>query len=124
MWMTVEEAAAELAAAIDKLVLEKIMAKNVTRIFEREALLEILADDNEFFEVLEDEVVDTSRWSEHHSLVFKELATGKCYEVDYSCGKTENQDESPWEHDGDKIFVTEVEPVEVKTIKFRPVRVA
>jgi hypothetical protein len=123
--MTLDEAAEELRRAIDNQVVKDLtMSKNVTRMFEREALLDILADDNEFFEVLEDEVVDTSRWSEHHELIFKELATGKCYSADYSCGKTEYQDESPWEHDGDMIEVVEVEPVEVKTIKFRPVQIA
>lgn len=97
------------------------MAKTVTRLFDKELLKQIMWDDAEDYEVLEDEITDTSRWSVHHYMVFKELSSGKCYGVGYSRGATECQDEQPFEYEGDEITCEEVEPVEVKVIHFKPV---
>lgn len=123
MWMTVEEAALQLRDAIDNQVKEMIMAKAVTRAFDKELLLEILDEDHDDYEILENILEDTSRWSIQYGLVFKELSSGKIYSVGYQVGATESQDESPWEHDGPLIDCYEVEPVEVKTIHFKPVLV-
>lgn len=57
--------------------------------------------------VISDDIEDTSRWSEHHTLIFKAPDDGKVYRVYYSTGLTEYQDESPWEYD------TEIEGVEM-----------
>ena len=97
------------------------MAKTVTRLFDKQLLKEIMWEDVEDFEILEDEITDTSRWSIHHYMVFKELSSGKCYGVSYSRGATESQDEQPFEYEGPQIECDEVEPVEIKIIKFKPV---
>ncbi len=65
-----------------------------------------------------DEIVDTSRWSIHHRIVFDN--NGKFYQAYYSEGATECQDESPWEYE-DEIECTEVELKEVKVKKWVPV---
>ena len=55
---------------------------------------------DEMFEVIEDEIIDQSRWSVHHRQVFKH--EGKFYETYYSCGATEQQEEYPYENDPDE----------------------
>lgn len=49
-------------------------------------------------EVIEDNVVDNSRWSIDHVLIFKWI-DGKTYRTTYSVGATEIQDEAPWEYE-------------------------
>lgn len=71
-------------------------------------------------EIISDEIYDTSRWSVHHELIFKNL--GKFYRTSYSRGATEYQDESPFEHDGDEIECDEVRPVERTVIVYEPVK--
>lgn len=61
------------------------------------------------YSALEDKIVDTSRWSIHHSIIFEDQ--GKFYKTYYSEGATEMQDESPWEYDNE-IECTEVHIVE------------
>lgn len=55
-----------------------------------------------------DEITDTSRWSEYHEMVFDH--EGKYYMVEYSQGKTEMQDEYPFDDlkDGELVFCYEV----------------
>lgn len=60
-----------------------------------------------------DKIVDTSRWSVIHEIVFKD--NGKFYQTTYSEGATECQDERPWEY-ADEVNCYEVELREV-TIK-------
>lgn len=71
-------------------------------------------------EIIQDEIIETSRWSEIHSLIFKAPDDGKFYEVSYSQGLTEYQDESPWEYETE-VVATEVEPREVTVTKYLPV---
>ena len=66
-----------------------------------------------------DRIVDTTRWSIIHEIVFEDH--GKFYMTTYSEGATEMQDERPWEHDNDEIECTEVELKEVKVKKWIPV---
>jgi len=61
------------------------------------------------YSALEDDIVDTSRWSENHDIIFEH--EGKFYNTGYSCGLTEQQDESPWEYE-DEIECVEVHQVE------------
>lgn len=63
--------------------------------------------------VVSDKIIDTTRWSTIHELIFKD--DGKFWVTGYSRGSTEIQDESPWEYDGDEIECTEVHEVEVLT---------
>lgn len=90
------------------------------RLFTAEVLRNILWEEASNYEVIEDEIVDHSRWSVVHRLVFKELPTGKFYETNYSVGATENQDEGPFE-DEDEVMCYEVEPYEETVIKYRTV---
>lgn len=73
------------------------------------------------FELVQEELIDTSRWSHIYDRVYKDLNTGKFYSTTYSTGATERQDERPYEYDGDEIEFTEVVPVEVKTIEYQAV---
>jgi len=59
--------------------------------------------------VISNKIVDQSRWSIHHKLVFH--FENKYYMTWYSIGATEQQDEMPWEDD-DIVDCFEVEPVE------------
>lgn len=72
------------------------------------------------FEMVQSELVDTSRWSNIHEVVYKDLDSGKFYSSTYSVGATECQDESPYENDGDEIEFTEVVPKEVIKIEYVP----
>lgn len=55
---------------------------------------------------ISDEIIDTSRWSTFHRRVFEH--EGKYYETMYSHGSTEQQDESPYEYEGEEIECKEV----------------
>lgn len=74
----------------------------------------ILWEDTDTFEIVEDKLVDTTRWSEIHDLVVKRASDGKFFAASYSVGATECQDERPWDYE-DEVKFTEVHPVE-KTI--------
>lgn len=71
-------------------------------------------------EVISDDISDTSRWSEHHTLIFRAPDDGKVYEVWYSKGLTEYQDESPWEYDSE-VEGTEMVKKTVTIEKYVPV---
>ncbi|ATO52133.1 hypothetical protein BrL25_19035 [Brevibacillus laterosporus DSM 25] len=57
-----------------------------------------------------DQIVDQSRWSIHHDIIFKWI-DGKYYSTGYSVGATECQDERPWEYENE-VECTEVHQVE------------
>lgn len=93
-----------------------------TKLFKKSDLLDMLygAELNNI-EHIEDNIMDNSRWSIIHSLVFKDLDTGKFYASNYSIGATECQDESPYQYEDDMIECVEVTPVEVTVIEYKPV---
>lgn len=62
------------------------------------------------FNAIENKIVERTRWSLIHEIVFKDL-DGKYYHTTYEDGATEMQEEAPWEYDD------EVECIEVKRIK-------
>lgn len=64
---------------------------------------------------IHDRIVDTSRWSTHHEIVFED--NGKFYMTGYSEGATELQDGRPWEYE-DEVECDEVELREVKVKKW------
>lgn len=74
-------------------------------------------DDLEDFEVISDEVYDTTRWSILYEKVFK--YQGKFYVTCYSVGATESQDERPYEYDPDEIECPEVYPHLVTTVVYK-----
>ncbi len=65
--------------------------------------------------IIEDIIVDKSRWSIHHRLIFRlnDQVEGEAYQVFYSVGATESQDERPWEYEKsvDAAVVRQVERV-------------
>lgn len=81
--------------------------------FTCEFLKDLVYDDTELGKVISDTITDTSRWSVHHELVF-ELG-GEFFRVDYSTGATEQQDERPFDNEGDMVECVQVYPV-TKTI--------
>ena len=86
------------------------------KVFDRKFLVDELGlpyDNDEI--IMEDEVVDTLRWSIVHSLIFKH--DGKYYKTYYSVGATEMQYESPWEYE-ESVECTEVELKEVLVKKW------
>lgn len=74
------------------------------------------------FELIQKELVDTSRWSHIYERVYKDLNTEKFYATNYSSGATECQDERPYEYDGEMIEFVEVVPTEVVKIEYLPVK--
>lgn len=74
---------------------------------------ELIWGDLPNFNVVEDTIIDTTRWSIVHSVIVKRISDGKFFRDDYSVGATENQEERPWEYN--KPDFVETFPVE-KTI--------
>ena len=70
----------------------------------------IVYRDNSNFEVILEEIVDTSRWSVHYRIIVRRKSDDKFFESYFSCGATEMQDEQPYEYDDEAIF-DEVKPV-------------
>jgi hypothetical protein len=69
--------------------------------------------EKEKWEIIENKILDTSRWEGRYSLIVKRISDGKFFQSFYHQGLTEKQDSSPYEY-GEAKF-TEVFPVE-KTI--------
>jgi hypothetical protein len=88
--------------------------------FKKEALLEMLDGEKETLLKVSDTITGKSRWSLNHELLFQETSTGRFFIVCYSEGATEQQDESPFEYDGEDIEVTEVRPVEKMVTVYEP----
>ena len=88
--------------------------------FKKQDLQNLVWDDhdNTVFEVIEDEQVDTTRWSTMHEMVFKFKYNGLFYATNYSQGATECQDERPYEDEDDEIECYQVVPTEVKVIRY------
>ena len=87
--------------------------------FKKETLQEIVSDDSDQYEIIKDEIIDTSRWSVHHEVIFQDVITEKYYYTTYSCGSTEQQMEYPYEYGPDEIECPEVEPFEKTVIEYR-----
>jgi hypothetical protein len=66
------------------------------------------------FQLVSEELVDTTRWSHVYERVYQDLKTSKYWRTTYSVGATECQDESPYEYDGEEVEFEEVVPVEIK----------
>lgn len=71
------------------------------------------------YNAIEDKIVDNSRWSIHHEIIFEH--EGKFYQAYYSVGATESQDEGPWEYD-DEVDCTEVVQQEITVMAWVPVK--
>lgn len=75
----------------------------------------IVYEESDRFKVIEDNIIDTSRWSIQREAIFEDTKTGKYYSTYYSVGATECQEEGPFEYDDPEL--TEVHQVE-KVVKF------
>lgn len=85
----------------------------------KEEACDIINDDHEEWDTIEIKTDSNSRWSIHKSGVFKHLSTNKFYELEWSEGATENQEERPFQYsDPDPI---EVRPVEKTVIVYEKV---
>lgn len=91
-----------------------------TRTFSRDTMQAIGEEEIEGFEIVEDNIVDTTRWSEIHTMIFEH--EGKTYRSTYSCGATEMQDEAPYEYDDEEIVCEEVELKQVMIETYVPVQ--
>ena len=95
-----------------------------TKTFKKEVLRDLVYDGANYsgLEVVSDTLEGTTRWSIHYCLIFKDCAgDDKLYEVDYSIGATEQQDEEPFEYADDDVVCTEVEAYEATVTKYRKV---
>lgn len=83
----------------------------ITKEFPTEVLQELAGgDEPDGYSILSNELVDTSRWSTHHALVF--MHQGERWRTSYRCGATECQDEYPFEYEGETVTCRRVVPVE------------
>lgn len=83
--------------------------------FKKEILQDL--DRNKEFEIISEEVIDTSRWSIHYERIFKH--DGKIYATSFSRGATEQQMECPYEYDDDEIECPEQEEYTVTITRYR-----
>ena len=82
----------------EKLILETEVARN----------LAYDDYDEEIYEIIQNEQVDSTRWSSVHELVIQTKVDGRFWKTTYTKGLTESQDESPFEYS--KPEFTEVFP--------------
>jgi hypothetical protein len=87
--------------------------------FKKDALQE-LNGESETLKKVSDTITGKRRWSLSHELIFQETSTGRFFLTHYSEGSTEQQDESPYEYDGEDIEVQEVRPVERTVTVYEP----
>lgn len=85
--------------------------KNTIKLHKDYLMKELGLPDN----AIKDTIVDTSRWSEIHEIIFAH--NGKFYETGYSQGLTEQQDESAWDYE-EEVECYEVELKEVLVKKW------
>ena len=84
--------------------------------FKKKWLQNLICDDVNDGETMEDEIVDTTRWSVRHNIVFK--YNEKFFEIEYSRAATELQDERPFDFSPDDVECKEVFPVERMVIRY------
>lgn len=76
-------------------------------------------EEEQGYTVVQNQMYDTSRWSIHYQLIFEK--DGRFFKAFYSCGATEQQDESPFEYSGKEYDCLEVVPF-IKTVTdYKPV---
>lgn len=80
---------------------------------------DLISDDLPGWEMLEEISNGSTRWELHYYTIAKHLESCKCYSIKWSRGATEQQDTRPFEYYAPKLV--EVEPYEVKVIKWRKV---
>lgn len=98
----------------------------IIRKFPKADLFEVLdlnvGETHDGYTLVETKMIGTRRWSIDHAMVFG--FEDKFYRANYSAGATEQQDEGPWEYDGDEIECVQVEPHSVTTTVYKLVKAA
>jgi hypothetical protein len=81
-----------------------------SKTFTAEEAQAIIWNDSPDFTVLENEIVEHSRFSVHHKAIILDKNTGKHYRTYYSVAATEHQEEMPYDY-VKTVEMQEVEPV-------------
>lgn len=76
-------------------------------------LFEEITEGYDYEEATRENIVSQSRWRTSFKQVFKKTADGTFWELSWSRGSTEVQDEGP-----EDVEIHEVEPKEVATIQY------
>ena len=94
----------------------------VMRTFKKDFLTEELGLPWDSCFIIYDKIIDNTRWSIIHELVFeiKEEGETKYYKTTYSEGATEFQPERPWEYK-DEVECIEVEQRTVTRVEWVPI---
>lgn len=92
------------------------MEKEILTFTDKYECQDIAFGDNPDFKVIEDKVIDTSRWSIFYEVIVKRISDGKYFRSFYSTGATECQDQVAYENDDLKF--TQVTPVEKVVIEY------
>lgn len=61
--------------------------------------------DHPDFDIIENTIYDTDRWSEWHECILKHNGTGDIWGVHYYEGSTEMQDEQPFKGEKEATFI-------------------
>ncbi len=93
-------------------------SKELTRKFPKEFMFNVIDEYQEGVKIVHNEESSDRRWSVDHFIVFS--YENKFYSSNYSVGATENQDESPYEYDGDMIECDVMESYQETVTKYRP----
>lgn len=86
--------------------------------FKKEWLQGLVYRDHGEAEIIDDNIISTSRWSIHYVLIFK--YENRFYRTSYNKGSTEYQDEEPFENDKDEIECIEVIPIQKTITVYEP----
>jgi hypothetical protein len=88
--------------------------------FKTEELRELIWEgETDNLKLIRNEITGNSRWSIHHEIVFLEKTTNKLYITGYLVGATEQQDERPFQYDGEEIECSEAEAYEKTVTDYR-----
>jgi hypothetical protein len=87
--------------------------------FKKDELIKLVDGDSTELKLIEDKIIDRSRWSIDYELVFE--YDGLLYRTYYSMGATEEQDEGPFEFSPEEIECEMVVKVPVWTYEYKPV---
>lgn len=83
----------------------------------KEEARDILCDSHEDWENISEKCTGERRWVNCFTSIFRHVPTDVLYGVDWERGKTEYQDEQPFEYSEPDFY--EVEAVEVKKIVYK-----
>lgn len=118
-------------SAVTKYTMEQsTMTSEVTKFYPIDLLNDLryegeVIEGDIHLEKIQEEFYDQDRWSTYIRYTFKDVNTGKYYQITYEQGSTEYQDDGGFyalnSADGTKAECFEVKPVEVTVIKYEPV---